>query len=346
MAEFSRAVVIGYGSIGKKHAQYLINRCEILTIIDPKVKNDPNFANELGAKNVEKFENLESSRLKFEERDVVVIANWGPDHYATLETSILKGALNIILEKPCVDSLFEIDRIKKICRSSPVKIAVNQGWYYLKLGQRINEISTKFDLGEIVAIWITGGARCISTAGSHWLSLANQIYKSNPIQISADGITNNINPRSASLSFYEGVFSFLYSKGRRLGISLTNLSSIEGKFEIYWKNASGILEEEKIEIFTRDLKEIPDRITRYGKPTKKIFSGKINSMNNSSQNQLEVIYDSLENLTILETNANLNQHLDANKSVILSLISSDTKKHINFDADIDPDLYNKKYLIS
>jgi predicted dehydrogenase len=324
----------------------LINRCEILTIIDPKVKNDPDFANDIGTKNVEKFESLQVSNLKFKESDVVVIANWGPDHYATLETSILKGAINIILEKPCVDSLFEIDKVRNICGSSQVKIAVNQGWYYRKLGQRINELSNKFDLGEIVAIWVTGGARCISTAGSHWLSLANQIYKSNPIQINADGINNNINPRSLSLSFFEGVFSFQYPKGRRLGISLTNLSSIEGKFEIYWKNASGILEEDSIEIFTRDLKKIPDKITRYGKPGEKVFSGKIDYMNDSSQDQFEDLYGSLKNLSASETNENLNQHLDANRSIILSLISSETKKQIGFNSEIDPDLYTKKYFIS
>jgi hypothetical protein len=84
-----------------------------------------------------------------------------------------------------------------------------------------------------------GGARCISTAGSHIIHLANQLFASSPLIISGLGRSDSINPRNASLSFYEGVFSFSYPGNQMLSITYSNGSSVAGDVLIFWKDAIG-----------------------------------------------------------------------------------------------------------
>lgn len=343
---FNQAIIIGCGSIGIQHALFLQKRCNRLIIIDPRISLETDFNNSLDSINCEKFSSLEQFSSTLGDTDVVVISNWGPDHMQTLDLVSKKGARLVVLEKPCADSLQEIEKIQEICESRQIKLAVNQGSYYTEKGKRINQLADRLGLGPVVAIWISGGARCLSTAGSHWISLANQIYGSRPEQINGHAMSHNINPRSKTLSYVEGVFSFLYPGGTRLGISLTNYSSIEGRIDIYWKNARGTLEGENLSIFSRNLKQLPEKITRYGNPEETLFAGKIPSDVRETTDEFEELYGSLVKLSYSQTNRNLIKHLDVAKSIVLSLISSELGICVNFDSKIQDEFLKKKYLIS
>ena len=345
MNKFNNAIIVGFGSMGRKHANYLQSLSKKMVVVDPKISTDPEFVRSIPS-TYNQFTSLEKIKLKFNPDDVIVISNWGPDHLETMKIAVSLGAKQIVLEKPCVDALNEIEEVKKISINSQVKIVVNQGWYYTKLGVRLNKLSENYLLGDIVAIWITGGARCLSTAGSHWVSLANQIYKSNPTQITADGVNNQLNPRSQKLAYIEGVFSYTYPEGKRLAINLTNLSSIEGIVELYWKNAYGIIDEENITIKSRDLMNLTEQITRYGKPTTLVYEGIIPPLDNFPTSQLQAMYDSFNLNSFTETYVNLEKHLDTTKTILLSLISSELKNKIQFNTTIDKKLQSKKFLIS
>jgi hypothetical protein len=346
MKEFNKVVIIGYGSIGKKHAHFLEPLCKTLILVDPNFTNTYAINRTTHFQNVETYDDISHVPYNFEFNDVVIIANWGPDHLSTLQFVARKGANQIVLEKPCADSLQELDEIWQLNIDHNLKIAVNQGWYYINLGSRINKLSTSLGLGQIFSIWISGGARCLSTAGSHWVNLTNQIFNSNPLEINGHGSIHKINPRSTHLAYVEGVFSYLYPNNKRLSISLTNSSSISGQINILWKNAAGTLDEEDIVIKNRNSAEVMPQITRYGQPTETVFKGLVPFESFNSRTQMQGLYESFKNLSPDDHNKNLKRHLDSTRAILLSLVSSESRKTIGFKSSIEPEFYNKKFLIS
>lgn len=346
MREFNKVVIIGYGSIGRKHAHFLEPLCKTLILVDPNFAKSNAINGTTPFQNVETYGDISQVPYNFEFNDVIIIANWGPDHLSTLESVAHKGANQIVLEKPCADSLQELDEIWQLNKNYKLKIAVNQGWYYTNLGSRINKLSTSLELGQVFSIWISGGARCLSTAGSHWVNLTNQIFNSNPLEINGHGSTQYINPRGTHLAYVEGVFSYLYPNNKRLSISLTNLSSISGKIYILWKNAAGTLDEEDIVIKKRKSGEVMSQTTRYGQPSETVFNGLVPFESLNSYTQMQGLYDSFKNLSPDGHSKNLKRHLDSTRTILLSLVSSESRKIIEFKSPIEPEFYNKKYLIS
>lgn len=346
MREFNKVVIIGYGSIGRKHAHFLEPLCKTLILVDPNFAKRDAINGTTPFQNAETYGDISQVPYNFEFNDVIIIANWGPDHLSILESVAHKGANQIVLEKPCADSLRELDEIWQLNNNYKLKIAVNQGWYYTNLGSRINKLSTSLELGQIFSIWISGGARCLSTAGSHWVNLTNQIFNSNPLEINGHGSTQYINPRGTHLAYVEGVFSYLYPNNKRLSISLTNFSSISGKIHILWENAAGTLDEEDIVIKKRKSGEVMSQITRYGQPTETVFNGLVPFESLNSYTQMQGLYDSFKNLSPEDHNTNLQRHLDSTRTILLSLVSSESRKIIEFKSPIEPEFYNKKYLIS
>jgi predicted dehydrogenase len=342
MKVFRVGIVVGVGSIGIKHARFLESISEDMILIDNKFNTSgiADLKKEFESAHFLKHINELSER--FTDKDIAVIANWGPDHYETLVYLVSKGFRNFVLEKPCVDSLDEVKKLWTLAYDTPLKIAVNQGWFYDKIGLTINSISRDLGLGKAVAIFISGGARCISTAGSHWISLANQLFSSEPQVIFSDARNDLINPRSPSLSFYEGVFSFRYPQKERLAINLTNDSSIEGKIEIYWQNALGLLDSNKLYIYKRNDDSTPNKITRYGKAEQLVYSGPVFDLDNSLAN----LYKSFHENNQIEFNGDFLKHLKVTSSIIYALISSEINKKIYFEESVDKEFYLKKYKIS
>jgi predicted dehydrogenase len=342
MKMFERSVVIGYGSIGQRHVNYLSQISTQIIVIDPKPISNSKLA-EIGKsfEYVGYLPSLDRLNFKLTAKDVVVVANWGPDHFKTVIGLCALGVKNIVLEKPCADSLHDIEELHYIAAKNQIKIAVNQGSFYDNLGKKINDISRELDIGEIKAIWINGGARCLSTSGSHWVSLASEIFGDNPISISGDGFNDYINPRSKNLSFIEGVFSFTYSQRRRLGICLTNKSSITGSFEIYWANSLGVLDQGKLVIHSNE-NFTPELITKHKTASKLIFSESIINPENRFVN----LYRSFENFSESQFLANLRVHLNSNKSILLALISSETGHKVFFNQPVEDEFLKKKFRIS
>ena len=343
---FNTSILIGYGSIGGKHANVLKSCSSKLIIIDPKFKNNKFLLNQQQNINAALLENWHSIQFDRIKPDVVVVANWGPDHLGSLEDAMLIGAKQIVLEKPCVDSLEEIEKLIELTYKFKVKIVVNQGDFHLNLGDRINQLGRELGLGSAVAIWVTGGARCLSTAGSHWISLANQIFMDNPVFIFGDAKNDFINPRSSKLSFYDGIFSFTYPNNRRLGINLSNKSSIKGRLEIYWKHAVGELYEGKLVI--RGIAQTNSKITMYQEPTKIIFTGPVPWYKkvSSPKNSFEALYKSIVDSDFNEVSLNLRKHLDVTKATLLGLISSEKEARLAFNEKVESAYFCKKYFIS
>jgi predicted dehydrogenase len=343
MKMFRNALLIGFGSIGKQHANYLGGISSRITVIDPKPLDEFNV-NILRERyqQVSYFSSIDQLQPDFNEKDIAVVANYGPDHYKTVLDLSLIGVKNFILEKPCTDSLIELELLYTLASTMSLKIAVNQGYYYESFGEKINKISDILKIGEVQAIWISGGARCISTAGSHWVSQANQIFGNIPIEITGDATNDFINPRSEQLAFIEGVFSFTYPNRKRLGVCLTNKSSISGSFHIYWSNSIGIFDQGKLTIHTRDDQTESFLVTRYNNANKIIYNEKLFINTEKFMN----IYKSFKEFSQSDFLSHLQEHLDVNKAILLALISSDLGQRLKFDEDLDILYKSKKFGIS
>ena len=61
---------------------------------------------------------------------------------------------------------------------------------------------------------------------------------------------------------------------------------------------------------------------------------------------MQSLYESFENLHENEHKKNLKKHLDSNRALLLSLVSAESKKTVEFKSSIEPEFYARKFLIS
>jgi predicted dehydrogenase len=309
-------LLVGLGSIGRKHLtsihHYYPNSA--ISVIDPVYA--------VGEHSLQSISFLVKPQISppTSSNDVAVIANWGPDHFKTFIALVDAGFKRILIEKPLADSLHELHRIREICHNNKIVMSVNHSWHFEGLASRILSKSDSLTLGAPVMLTTHGGARCLSTSGSHVIHLANQLFASTPQTISGLGQSDFINPRNASLAFYEGVFSFYYPGNRLLSISYSNSSSVAGANLIYWKNAIGYLEEETIRIYERPRKrDFASVITRYGEATELLFEGKLPVIEDRIYRD---VYDFLVRIEFPDSIKNLNEHLVSSDSLIQAILAS------------------------
>ena len=90
----------------------------------------------------------------------------------------------------------------------------------------------KYCGGDPLIINVSGGAQCLVTNGMHWLDLATEIFDCLPSGVVATLNNEKINPRGATLDFWEGSVIWEFKNNRRFSLSLTNHSYLMGEFEI------------------------------------------------------------------------------------------------------------------
>ena len=333
-------LLVGLGSIGRKHLTTLNHyypNSEIF-VVDP--------AYPLGKQTFKSIPFLVSAKVpvSISANDVAIVANWGPDHFKSFLELVNAGFKRILMEKPLADSLYELKKIKEICFQKDIILSVNHSWHFESLASRILLVSDSLGLGAPVMLTANGGARCISTAGSHIIHLANQLFASSPQTISGLGRSDFINPRNASLSFYEGVFSFSYPGNRILSITYSNSSSIAGDVLIFWKDAIGYLKDEEVEIYERPRKrDFASIITRYGEPTELVFKGIIPD---SEDRIFRDVYDFLVKVSFPDSIKNLNEHLATSESLIQAIIASKLRIHTSLTMSHSEDVTQFKFGIS
>jgi len=333
-------LLVGLGSIGRKHLAALNHyypNSEIF-VVDP--------AYPPGKQTFNSIPFLVSAKIpvSISANDVAIVANWGPDHFKSFLELVNSGFKRILMEKPLADSLYELRKIEEICFQNDIILSVNHSWHFEGLASRILSLSDSLGLGAPVLLTVNGGARCISTAGSHIIHLANQLFASYPLAISGLGRSDFINPRNASLSFYEGVFSFSYPGNQMLSITYSNSSSVAGDVLIYWKDAIGYLKDEEIEIYERPRnRDFASIITRYGEPTELVFKSIIPDLEDRPYRD---VYDFLVNARYSDSTKNLKEHLISSQALIQALIASELGIHTSSTMPHSDDISQLKFGIS
>jgi hypothetical protein len=246
MAE-SKVLLIGLGSIGQFHLNKLIYLYKHITVIEPDISKHKIAIN--NGCTIRFYKSL-SGLKDLKSYNFAVIANWGPDHFETVNNLQITGVKKFLIEKPLCDSLWEVDKFEKLIKSRKISIISHFQWSYSYLPELIKEYSSKGKLGNPISIVVNGGAKCLATNGIHFLALANVIFNDTPEEDSMLIKNDYINPRRGDFLFLEGNATWKYPKSRYLSINFFNQSHNSLSMIINFKYGVGVIISNKIKIYS------------------------------------------------------------------------------------------------
>jgi len=228
-------LILGCGSIGKRHAGAMALMYEKFSIIDPSPSVRKWAKVEFGEKVsvfIDRDDWLKKSLILDYSRITAVISTWGPNHFEDFVWLANIGIKRIICEKPLANSVEKAEKMVAIARDKHIRTLVgiqrrNIGFY-----SKSKDEILEFCGGEPSLINVSGGAQCLVTNGMHWLDLASEIFDCLPWGVIATLSNEKINPRSKSLDFWEGCATWEYKNNRRFSLNLSNNSYLMGEFEI------------------------------------------------------------------------------------------------------------------
>nr|MBU6203125.1 Gfo/Idh/MocA family oxidoreductase [Acidobacteriota bacterium] len=262
-------ILIGAGSIGKRHAVVMAGRYNRLIVVDINPTAREWAASELSGDvvTVEKLSDVDSEVRRYSSTTTAVIATWGPAHFQTIGELTELGVRQIFCEKPLAVSLKQVAEIRRLCLESKVSLTAGLHLRYRGISDFIRNISQSHLGGLPTTMVVDGGARCIATNGSHWLDLAIDVFGGPPSSVSSLLRSASINPRSADLQFWAGTACWEFLGGQHLAITYDNLSSVHERVCFY--TPFGILEvdpELTVRAYRRTLSEIEadSRVIRVG----------------------------------------------------------------------------------
>jgi predicted dehydrogenase len=230
-------LVVGCGSVGKRHALALASRSSFIIIVDPEesIRNwvEENIKIEFAVYltlNEVPFQDLLSSH------DVTaVIATWGPSHSEIFEFLVQNGIKKVVCEKPFTNSIESAARMVSQAEANSVQVVVGITRRYTGFAELISDLLNVYCGGKAEIISVVGGAQCISTIGIHWLDLAFQLFDSKPTSVIARLSDGSINPRNNTLGYWEGSAIWDFPEHKSFTISLTNSSRVSSRIEILGK---------------------------------------------------------------------------------------------------------------
>ncbi|MDA9050198.1 hypothetical protein N9K35_04465 [Pseudomonadales bacterium] len=225
-------VVVGFGSVGKKHAALLKTFCQHVYIYDKKIIDT------VGGEYIV-FEdiNLLCQELAIIDSSIHLhICTWADSHLTLVKyfSDQKLSIVSMIVEKPLANSLNSCLEIEKIALAEKIPLSVNFSRSGSNLAARIRDL---FVLHNDELKWIDwdGFGQCIVTVGIHWLSLSNNILKDLPVSCIYDLGFTKTNPRSSDLFFVHGSINYIYEGG--VNLKMRSFQSEEGSAELVFHGA-------------------------------------------------------------------------------------------------------------
>lgn len=339
-------ILVGCGSIGKKYLLEILDLSLDCIVVDPKNNLDLNidYISQIRFKHINTMKGIPRDFIT--ENTTVIIANWGPDHFESFMYFVKLGVRRFIIEKPIVSKLKDLNKLEKLVINNKLVVIVNQGWNAIHLADRILKLADQFSLGEILAINVNGGARCMSTAGTHYIHLASTLLKSDFYRLTSTLNSKNINPRASFLSFYDGNIAVEYQDQKYFSMQFSNKSSVQGGVRLYWAEAVGELIDQNLTINRLN----PDRnfkniVTRYAQPDNVPFSGIISNFDFDTESEFKnLLSDST--LDFSKTVMSFKNHIQSNRILFYGLIANDLNRSIFKNSSIPMKYLFKDYKIS
>src|SRR5690606_17571991 len=233
-----RAALIGFGSIGKRHARCLAQKFEELAIIDV----DPP-AREAAKSQFPQAHVLSSLtelwRLNWPWQEVlVVIATWGPSHYELFRECAEQGVRRILCEKPLAGSLYEGWRMVVEAGELGTTLGANHTLRLLGVDRGVKKLAQPHSLGPPHSVVVHGGASGLVPDGIHVIHLAISAIGAPLVSVVSTAAGEAINPRSPGLLFFGGSAVWTFPAGEEAVVSLHNRSSIYPTATLYYRDGA------------------------------------------------------------------------------------------------------------
>jgi hypothetical protein len=319
----NEVILVGVGSVGKTHFKYISQNFEKITLVDPKIHEIKRDLM-LGLGNSITFKNTIYEISPVDASTLIVISNWGPNHFEVFKYFAKKGAKIFLIEKPLTDSLHELSIMRKFEKKYNLRIMTHIPVLYSKFTKYLESNSMK--IGAPISINIFGGAKCVATNGIHYIALASKLFASRPRETGGYLHSELINPRNLSFKFYEGVADWQYPENRQLVVNFSNQSKINLKIEILFKYSKAEIYENTFTLTKLDETEIDNlhkpSITKY--PTSLIYNGTAYEKNFESPETAEIYQRILDDSS---------HHVEdfgfgATEDLIAAIISNQEKRRI------------------
>jgi len=339
------ALLVGAGSIGKRHLEIISERFHSIVVIDPDIEiykylsKMPYFDRVEYLSKLPQLKNL--SRI-----DLAVISNWGPDHYEVFTKLAESGIKNFIIEKPLTDSFYELNQMKQLMESMKLNVRTNLPILYSDIPEKLLKFEKTYGIGAPRSIIIYGGAKCIATIGIHYVALANYLFKNRPSAVSAVLRSHEINPRNKNLVYLEGGAQWIYPNDQYLSLNFSNTSQLDFKCIIVYSNAEITIHNQNLvlkKISNQDLQTL-NKPTRTASASETVLEISINSQEDFMKS-INNVFDSLA-----KTEPSIESELGfaATYDLLSALASSELQRVIKLPLENDSleFLYQKKWRIS
>jgi predicted dehydrogenase len=274
MSQSDAAVLIGFGSIGRRHAPLLVSRSSRLAIVDSRADAlDAARREQPEATLAQDLADLDGLGWPWAET-VAVIATWGPSHAEVFGRLVEHGVRRVLCEKPLASSLSDAQGMVGLARRRDVALGVNMQRRHAGIAAGLRRLSAQHALGEPVSVIVHGGARCLVTNGIHYIDFASELFGVPPSSVVSDARGDAINPRSPDLRYYEGTGSWMFPTGARAAMTFSNRSSVTAPLLIYYRDAIAVLpDSNRVTIERRDA--AATTVTRTGIASERIYEGDI-----------------------------------------------------------------------
>ena len=146
-----KVLIVGYGSIGKRHVNNLLKYTNSEIIICSK-RNDLNL---LRKKNVKIFKSLD--KCLSEKPDIGFITNETAYHIPA-SIKLAKAGLDLFIEKPLSDSMKNIPTLTKIVKQKKLVIQMGYNLRFHKCINKIRQLVKQKKIGRIISIQAENGS--------------------------------------------------------------------------------------------------------------------------------------------------------------------------------------------
>jgi len=329
-----KVILVGCGSIGKRYLLEILELSLECIVVDPKndLMLEYDLRSRIGFTHVKSLKDTPNDFIT--DNTTVIIANWGPNHFDTFIYFMKLGIHKFIIEKPIVSKLKDLNELEKLVLKNKLVVVVNQGWSAVYLSDRILKLADQFSLGVLQMVNVNGGARCMSTAGSHYIHLASTLLKSDFFRLASTLNSKNINPRASHLSFFDGNLAIEYCNQKYFSMQFSNNSSVQGGVLLYWAEAVGELIDQNLTIKMlnpdRDFKGI---VTRYAQPERILSNGIVSYFEFDAANEFKNLL-SHSTLKHSETILDFQNHIQSNRILLYGLIANKLNKNLFYNSSI------------
>jgi|LakMenEpi03Aug12_release.lakeMendotaPanAssembly.Ray.scaffolds.fasta_scaffold182420_2 predicted dehydrogenase len=224
--KINSSAIIGLGSIGKAHLVRVLSLAERVFVVDPNVEVSTYIENHKEVDRITYLRSLDEFPIGIH-IDFAIISNWGPDHFKTFSELSALGVKKFLIEKPLVTKISDFFGIRGAIANPELFVGVNMPWLEDRLKEQIFGLRDKHLFGPITNISISGGAKCLSTIGIHYIGLACLLFESDPIKVTSLIESQRINPRSLNLDYLAGTVSWIFGPEKYLQICFSNSSHLQ-----------------------------------------------------------------------------------------------------------------------